>query len=232
MLVTAFICNLLGCGQIIELHAATKDFNASERNEKALLRYLWPVLKSSGKVGRVYYQIACQSHEEQLISFPQVIVKPPIDGHTGYAAIRDIFRDDKRVSAVEDESGVVRIRIGNVPDTILGTKISALSLSSMEQYNYAFAIGATLNAPEVQTVIRQIGFHRPSIPYTMLVVQPSNDEPHVLARMTNVSVDHELDAIAAAFKGIIFYGICPRSRLFNVFFVGGVNFDDRSLGAR
>jgi hypothetical protein len=77
-----------------------------------------------------------QLDTEPSASFPQLDVQPPSKGRRGVAAVRDIFRHDKVISVKEADPGIIRVRIGNVPDAVLRVKISNLVLTPEERYNY------------------------------------------------------------------------------------------------
>lgn len=204
--------------------------NESEHNEKTLLRYIWPALKAANKSGRIYYTAVCQSYDKSpIVAFPRFEVLPPLKGETGQAAVRDVFRSDQDVTVTEHERGIVRIRIGNVPDAILDTKISALTFGSLSQYNSTLAIGAIESNSEVQAAMRKLGVQVPLKVYNMLVIQPAAGLPHLPPTLTDVTVDQALDIVATTFKGIVMYGACRKERFFDVTFAGGVYFDDRWL---
>jgi hypothetical protein len=94
--------------------------------ERVVLQYLWPALDYGKKAGRVYYNAVCQPQDDLAISFPKLDVRPPSNGKTGIAAVRDIFRHEKDVSVKESDPGILRVRVGTVPDAILHVSISKL----------------------------------------------------------------------------------------------------------
>ena len=203
--------------------------DGDRQNERAVLKHLWPVLKSSGKVARIYYRAACQPEEDHPVVFPKIDVQPPSRGETGLVAIRDIFRNNRNVTVTGDDTGIIRIRIGQFPDTILQTRIATLAFDPISQYNYMLALDAIEMAPEVQSAMSKLNIHVPSRVYNMLTVQPAESLPHLPYAITNVSMDQTLDSVARAFKGIVFYGACQRPHLYELDFAVGVYFDESTL---
>ena len=123
-----------------------------------MLKYFWPALGYGEKVGRIYYRGSCQLglDADLAASFPQLDIQPPSKGRSGVTAVRDIFRHDKDISVKESDPGIIRVRIGNVPDAVLRVKISNLVLTPEEQYNYWLAIFKMENAPEVQSAMQDL----------------------------------------------------------------------------
>jgi hypothetical protein len=201
----------------------------SERDERAVLKYLWPTIESAGEVGRIYYRAVCQSNDNLPVQFPRVDVQPPSRGKTGLDAVREIFRNDKSVTVMEDKGGIIRIRIGEFPTAILQTKISNLTLGPLGQYNYWLAIGAIESTPEVRSAMNTLKLSVPLKFYDMLVQQPAEGLPHVTSSMTNVTMDQALDSVTVAFRGIVLYGACVPPGLYKIDFTGGTHFDDAKL---
>jgi hypothetical protein len=180
----------------------------SLRNEREVLKYLWPALDYGEKVGRVYYSAACQLDPNVAAAFPRLDVRPPSNGKTGVAAIREIFRNEKDVSVKETDSGIIRVRIGSVPDAVLRVKISNLALSPEEQYNYWLAIFKIQDAQEVRFAMQELGIRVPVRVTNMLIVQPAVGLPHLPGEIKNVTMDQALDLVAKTFKGIVVYQFC------------------------
>jgi len=201
----------------------------SERNEKAVLKYLWPALKSAGKAGRIYYQATCQPDEIFPVAFPHIDAQPPSEGQAGLAAIQEIFRNNKDAKVTKGPSGIVRIMIGKIPTAILRTRISVLTLDPLDQYNPQLAIVAVEQAKEVQASMRHLSVRVPPILFDMLVAQPAEGLFHLPTALTKVTMDQALDQVATTFQGIVLYAACSRPRLFDLDFTGGYNFDDRWL---
>jgi hypothetical protein len=179
-------------------------------NERAALKYLWSVLDYGAKVSRIQYRGSCQLRPDAhpVISFPQLDVHPPSKGKSGVAAVRDIFRQARDISVTEADSGIIRVRIGSVPDAILRVRISNLALTPEEQFNYWLAIFKIENAPEVQSAMQTLKISIPPRPVSIGVVQPANGLAHLPGVIRNVTMDQALDLVAKTFRGIVLYGFC------------------------
>ncbi|HZW87311.1 MAG TPA: hypothetical protein VFF41_07635 [Gallionella sp.] len=201
-----------------------------KRNVDAILKYLWPALKSAKKAGRIYYYAACQPNDNDPVQFPRISAQPPSISNTGLAAVQEMFEKDKSVKVTEGQPGIISIRIGNVPDAILRTKISLLALQPRDQYNDFLALRAIENTKEVQAAMRKRGVRTVSpIVINMIMVEPAEGAPHLPSSMTNVTVDQALDLVAKTFRGIVLYGACMRPSLYKIDFTGGIYFDDSKL---
>ncbi len=226
---------VLGSNYILqnaEASPVTISAAESERNEKVVLKQLWPVLQIAGEAGRIYYRAPhCEPANVYPAAFPQIDISAPPKSGTGLAAVRKIFESDKSITVAEDRPGIISIRIGDVPDTVLQTRIPVMELNPQAQYDRGAAIGAILAANEVRAAIRALGIHMP-LQITradMLVVRPAEGLIHLPASITNVTMDQALDVVAKTFKGIILYGACVQPPFFAISFKGGIGFDDRSL---
>ena len=107
-----------------------------ERNDsiRALLEYLWPLLSSAKRPGRVYYRAICTPDDHSYpLEFPEIDVRQRSNAETDLAVVRSIFRRDHDVTVTEDRTGVVRVRIGDVPETVLHTFIPELSFDALNQ---------------------------------------------------------------------------------------------------
>jgi hypothetical protein len=203
--------------------------DGGRQNQRAVLKYLWPVLKSAGVAARIYYQAVCQPDEDHLIVFPQIDVQPPSRGQTGLIAVRHMFRSNKNVTVTQDGDGMIRIRIGQFPDALLQTRIATVAFDPIEQYNYMLALGAIETTSEVQSAMGKLKIHAPSRVYDMLTVQPADGLPHLPPEIPNVSMDQALDSVATAFRGIVLYGACQKYHVYELDFAGGAYFDDSKL---
>jgi hypothetical protein len=104
-------------------------------NEKAVLKKLWPALGYGEKVGRIYYRGSCLQDAKLGVSFQQLDLGPAPVGTSGVATVQYILRNEKNISVEKDNTGVIRIRIGSVPEAILHVRIPRLTLSPAEQYS-------------------------------------------------------------------------------------------------
>jgi hypothetical protein len=203
--------------------------NDSRPNERAALKSIWLVLKSSEKVGRIYYTASCPPDNLYPLAMPKIELHSPPRSQGALDEIRGILRNNKDITVTENEEGVIRIVIGSVPSAILNTRIAILTLDPMSQYNYPLAIDAIEKAPEVQSAMDKLKIHVPARPFNVLMVQPAEGRAHLPATIADVTMDQALDLVAKAFKGIVLYGACPREPVYEVSFVGGAGLDDSSL---
>jgi hypothetical protein len=190
----------------------------SAGDEKAFLRQLWPVLDLGEKVGRIYYRGSCPQDANLGIAFRQLNVRPAPVGKSGVAAVKDMLRDEKNISAEEDDTGVIPIRIGRVSDAILHIGIPRLTLSPEEQYNAWPAICAIQNASEVQSADLRI---RTAIRFTnTILIRLAEGLPHLPNVVTNATVDQLLDIIAKTFHGTLLYKTCATPDQYQIDFAG------------
>jgi hypothetical protein len=176
--------------------------------ERVVLRYLWPALDYGEKVGRIYYSAVCQRGLNVASSFPRLDVRPPSNGKNGVAAFLDIFRYEKDISIKESDPGVIRVKIGSVPDAVLQVRISNLVLTPEEQYNYWLAIFKIENAPEVQSAMQELKIRIPARAFSIGIAQPADGLSHLPRVITNVTMDQALDMVAKTFRGIVLYEFC------------------------
>jgi hypothetical protein len=214
-LVLAFVL----CGA----HTATADpptpmTSPRQRSDsiEAVEKYLRPVLASAGKAGRIYYEAICLAAEDYPLAFPRVKARPPLLNVTDLTAARSVFREDKSVLVTEDTAGIIRVRIGRVPDAILGTRISTLSLDPIEQYNSRVAIGAIEDTPEVRSAMERLRLVLPVRVVNMPVLRPAEGFPHLPPELSNVTMDQALDIVARTW-GIVFYGACAERGIYEIF---------------
>ena len=183
----------------------------------AVQRYLWPVLASAGKAGRIYYEAICPPTEDFPLAFPPIKVRPPLANAAGLAAVRSVFRDEKDVLVAEDPPGIIHVRVGRVPDAILRTRITTLSLKPTEQYNSYQAIWAIENAREVRTAMEELHIVVPVRPVNMPFALPAEGLPHLPLELSNVTMDQALDMVARTWGGIVFYGACTEPGTYEIF---------------
>ncbi len=211
---------LSGCGDALASTPGPSVLpDESADHEKAVLKYLWPVLERAGKVGRVYYRAICQPVQDVPIAFPKMDVEPPpASARSPSAAVRYIFRNEKDVTIAEDSRGVVRANIGKAPSEILNTRISNLHLNPMEQYNYYEAISAIMGSMEARAAMRRLKISNPPVPVIMPEVRPMAGLPHLPESLGEVTIDRALDSVATTFNGIVLYGACAKTRSFDITF--------------
>jgi hypothetical protein len=182
--------------------------NVSERNWHNFLQYLAPALKSTGRVGRLYYRADCWTERGDGILFPWLELVTPAESKTGLAAIQDIFRKEKQVTVTEGRSGITRISMGNVSYELLSTKIHALTFTPRQRYNVQDAIWAIERSKEVEGKVRELKLEHPPTVFTGRVLEPEAGLPHLPMSLRNVTMDEALDRVAQTFGELITYGEC------------------------
>jgi hypothetical protein len=178
------------------------------------------MLDHGEKVGRIYYRGSCLQDANLGISFRQLNVRPAPVGKSGVAAIRYMLRDEQNISVEEDDTGVVRIRIGRVSDAIPHIRIPRLTLSPLEQYNAWSAIGAVQSASEVRSAMHDLHIRTPIRFTNMILVRPAEGLPHLPKVVTDATVDQVLDIIAKTFHGTILYKTCAPPDQYQIDFAG------------
>jgi hypothetical protein len=207
-------------------------FDEGEHFKYAMLKYLVPVLLQPGKAGRIYYEADCPPDEpypHNRYIFPKLDVQQPSKDVVGLAAVREIFRDDTNVEVDERTSGIIRIRIGNVPDEILKTTITLINVPPEVQYDSYSVIEAIENGEEVRAVMRKLNLRLNSGIFDGGFTRPAQGRPHLSNPLKNVTMDQALDAVAQTFGGIVLYGACTKEPYITIRFTGGPNFHPRSL---
>ena len=182
----------------------------SKRNQEAVVKYLRPVLMVHGGAGRIYYSTFCAEKDGTPLPFPEVKVQAPRKGATGLVAIREIFKNDKRVRVAKDRSGMIRIWIGQPEFPLLQTRIGSVSFRVEEQYNGELAIGTIETSKEVEAAMRRFGIEQPVTIFGGSINEPEAGRslPHLPASLKNVTMDEALDTIATTFGGIVIYETC------------------------
>lgn len=172
-----------------------------------VIDYLRPMLKSVGSAARIYYAGECRpaefdtSKKLQLL-FPTVDLQPPAHGATGADAIRQVFRADGNVRVTQDQSGIVRIAIGNVQTALLQTKLASLTFDSRARYSAAFAMLNIENAPELRAAENTLQINPIPLESIDIIGGPTPGESHLPQSMRGLSAGAALDSIARTFKGI------------------------------
>jgi hypothetical protein len=187
--------------------------------ERAVLEQVLPALRSMNDAGRIYYEASCPPGEmDYPLAFPRVDVQQPLKGATDLDFVRSIFRQAKENWNVEKTGGIFRIRFGKAPDTILQTRIHKLNLDSFEQFNPSLIIDAIMNSPDVRSAMADLHVVVPQRAYSMLVTRPAEGLPHLASEISNVTMDQALDMFARTWSGVVFYGTCSRTGMYEVSF--------------
>jgi hypothetical protein len=175
-------------------------------NEKAFLWQLRTVLGEKG--GRIYYRGRCLRDANLGIAFQQLAVRPAPVGESGVAALKTMLRDEKNISVEENDSGVIRVRIGRASGAILHVRIPRLTLTPEEQYNAWAAIWAVQNSSEVRSAMHDLHIRTPIHMVNMILVRPAEGLPHLSDVITDATVDQVLDMIVKTFHGTILFETC------------------------
>jgi hypothetical protein len=202
------------------LVAAANDaeaIRASDRNREAMENYLGPVLTPLGGVGRVYIVTNCGANE--CPQFPQIRMLPASKGKTGLAAVREIFAKDKQTTVMSGPDGIIRVRIGAQPSTLLQTKIHYLRFKPLERYNIIEAEAAIEGAKEVKAAIKNLGLAEPVVVISELVQQPMEGVPHLPDHIENMTLEQALDLLATTFGEVVLYEECIRPNGTRCYFI-------------
>lgn len=179
-----------------------------EQYEQTLLGHLRSTFLAAKKPGRLYYVVPCNDPEDDFPPFPEVKAQAPLNNHSGLDAVRDIFRDDKRVTVSEESDGPIRVRVGQMPDAILRTKIPVLRLSPLQQYDTTSAIFALTDAKAVQAAMHKLGLREVASVFSIARNLPAKTAPHLPAVIKNVTLDQALDLVAKTFGVVVIFGEC------------------------
>lgn len=203
------------------MRQGSRAYSASRSNEDAVIDHLRAALKSSGYAARIYYAGQCAGSGIEFVYFPKIKILRTTGG--GLHAIESMFSRDSNVSISRGHGMLISIKIGQVPTTILQTKIPMFTLAPLGQYNPSVAIGSLLNTTEVRAEMARLRLRVPESLSGQLLAQPASGLPHLPSTMRDVTVDQVLDSVAITFQGVVVYGICPepqKGHMYTVDFVG------------
>ena len=98
-----------------------------------------------------------------------------------------------------------------LPTEILGTKISQLTLSRMEQYNPPDVFEAILKSKQMQFAEGALGLSR-VITLGGSRKVPDNSRFHLRAALRDITVENILDEVARTWAGriVVIYGVCAK----------------------
>lgn len=180
-----------------------------ERNEERVLGYLRPALVGAKKAGRLYYVVPCKDPDHDFpVPFPDIRAQSPLNDRVGLGAVRDIFRDDKRVTVLETTDGIIKVNIGQVPAAILQTKIPLLRLKPLQQYNPTSAVFALTDTKAVQAAMRKLGLQEAASVFSIPHNLPAKTAPHLTTIIKDVTLDQALDIVAKTFGVVVVFGEC------------------------
>jgi hypothetical protein len=217
-----FVISILGSAQASPLPREQDDrvpvLSFGDSNADNVLNCFRSALATLKLVGRIDYQAVCLSQPTRL-SFPSIDTHALSHGENGLIAFQQMFNGDKDVAVTEVYPGVIRIGIGHVPESLLQTKISNLTITADEQSDYHAVLRALRSNEAVKAEIKRLGFqHANYIDIYPTSLLPSR-QPQFPLSMHHVSVEQVLDRIALTFKGVVLYGACENRHLYEFFFM-------------
>lgn len=187
-------------------HARQDRSTIAANQERLVLSRLQSALDYTGKAGRLYYLTSCDSNGS-VLPFPEIHVQAPSGNKTGMADIHDMFEGDKNVLVTQDSS-IIRIKIGKIPEAVLSTRISSFNLATVEQYNPSMVISAIFRSDEFKRATQTQRLQVPIVVIGGQVVEPHSGLPHMPSFVKEVTVDELLDMLAKTFEGIVVYETC------------------------
>jgi hypothetical protein len=197
----------------------TDLWNLAVRNQDMFLHDIGPALKATGRVGRLYVRSKCLGVSEDLLLFPRIAVEPAgAKGKNGVAAIRETLADSG-VIVTERRPGLIAMKMGEISEDLLRTRIHVIKLQPMERYNYQDAIAAIISTTEVQARMQELGMKVSARSIHYPISYPEPKLPHLPGTMTNVTMDEALDRVAQMFHGLLIYEECDGrgpTRLFSI----------------
>jgi hypothetical protein len=201
-------------------------WRTSVRNENEALNFLRSAFKRARTGGRVYYSAdMCQGAYDD-IPFPALRVNLPSTKQADLSTVQEMFADDPRVAVSRGPGGLIDIRIGEVPDEFLRTRIARIQFDPNEQYNEGLALDQIMHAKAVGKAVHRLHLGQPLRFVSILSSGPIPGEPHLPRAMKNVTLDEALDQVAQTFSGIIVFRYCADKRFYGVDFTGGYNYID------
>jgi hypothetical protein len=201
---------LFGYGDLSPVKAASPDGLTLD----GVLYQVKPILEKYRKAARMdFHADRCGPGGSSLydlreVPFPKTIISAPNTDDNALVAIQSIFRDDQSVVVSQDDSGLIRIRIGKVADALLNTKIRKISFTPKNQYNIRFAIDHVEDVSNVKVAMVRFNRHPNLLPYIGGVMDPTPGWPHLPPFITNTTYGQLLDVIAQTFGGVVSHGEC------------------------
>lgn len=183
-------------------------------DQDGVLAQLRPVLRGFRTPARLYYGTD-ECSGEISVPFPKLKLKAPTVRSSALAAVRTMFDGNDGVAVSQDASGMIRIRIGRIPDAFFRTHIGIIRFGTESRYNSAFAMSGVENTTEMLAAATHLKLKRLVRPWVYAVQQPMAGVPHLPKTLQNQTADQALDTIAWTFGTIISYGFCNRTGLFD-----------------
>lgn len=219
----------LACGAVASSSGSSTQRGQSDglaayqRDEANILKYLRPALEASPTIAvRLIYATKCAAGAN-IPPIPPIRLQEASRPNTGFSAVRMIFQGDDNVAVTEWPKGIVRIRIGDVPEELLRTHTRVFRLQPIEQYNPSLVIGALKNTKEMEGAMVALGLRPSSVLHMELLTLPQKGAPHFPPVLQDVTANRVLDVLAESFRGVVTYGVCmqgPARRPFFINFVG------------
>ena len=213
--------------QVEEAGAINQEaWQTSLRNEDAAMNFLRSALKRARTGGRMYYSADKCRGESDVIPFPMLRVRSPSSKHADLSTVQQIFADDPRVTVSQGPSGLINIRVGDVPDAFLRTRIARIEFDPDERFSEELALGPIMQAKEVVKAAHRLHLGQPIRYESIISSEPMPGLPHLPRAMKDVTLDEALDQVAKTFSGIVVFRYCADKRFYEVDFTGGYNYDD------
>ena len=178
-----------------------------------MINYLRQLFGKSSTSVRIYYNGKC-SHEagrNPEIIWPHLNIHPPLKGLEGVAAVKHVFKYNKFVNVIYSHSGIIKINMGDISESLLRVNIPVIKFSNVARYNPEGPGGAIYQIEHSRYVKRamiKLGIHPLPIFYIIGITPAIKQYPHLALSMRNTTVDKALDSIASTFHGIVEYGDC------------------------
>jgi hypothetical protein len=145
------------------------------------------------------------------LTFPDTNLRVFSRGKTGLDAIRNLLPAG---AVVVQKRGIISIRLGNVPDEILKTRIRHLEFTPDEQFTDSLALEAIYRNPDVQVASEKLGYSLPIADISIFPVSAREGLPHLPQSLSGVTFDQALNEVTKAFGGIVFFGACEDQHLY------------------
>jgi|SRR5580700_153156 hypothetical protein len=181
---------------------------------------LRPVLKGGTTGVRLSYAATCTA-DTNLPPIPPLILDEPPQSSLGLSAGQQVFRHDQEVKVTGSARGIFRIRIGDVPEKLVMTRIRELKLRPRGQYNSDLIIAALENSTEMGHAMDALHMLPLSVLYLYQTQAPEPGIRHFSSVSRDMTVDEVLDELAVVFKGVVVCGVCtdgPTPRRFYISF--------------
>lgn len=199
-------------GPLISVTASPLDTAAlppDEQYEKVFFDYLRPALLKANAACRVYYVVPCNNTDHDFrVPFPNVRVQQSSTQDGVLKSVREIFSSDKQVIVSQKADGIISVNIGQMPRTILQTKIPLLKLKPYEQYDPAWAVMALTGGKVVQAEMRKLGLEQATTTFSLPLNLPTKPAPHLPTVIKNITLDQALDVVAKTFRVAVVFGQC------------------------